>query len=123
MLRAILSAILQFCNSAILPFCNRYDCVMRRRLVKASAVLAVCLAIAGALYTYLRRSLPDIDGQVSVDGPSSSIDIVRDADAIPHIYASTVPDALFGLGFVFAQVRMCQVDFEQRFLHDRLYVR
>ena len=94
---------------------------MRRWLVKAAAVLAVCLAIAGvAVYAYLRRSLPDIDGQVSVNGLSSSIDIVRDADAIPHIFASTVPDALFGLGYVHAQDRLWQMEFQRRIGHGRL---
>ena len=94
---------------------------MRRRLVKASALLVVCLAIAGvAAYAYLRRSLPDFDGQLSVRGPSASVDIVRDADAIPHVFAATVPDALFGLGFVHAQDRLWQMEFQRRIGHGRL---
>jgi penicillin G amidase len=94
---------------------------MRRWLVKAAALLALCLAIAiVAVYAYLRRSLPDIDGQVSVTGLSSSIDIVRDADAIPHIFAATVPDALFGLGYVHAQDRLWQMEFQRRVGHGRL---
>ena len=94
---------------------------MRRWLVKATAILAACLAIAcGASYAYLRRSLPEIDGQVSVSGLSSSIDIIRDADAIPHIFASNVPDALFGLGYAHAQDRLWQMEFQRRIGHGRL---
>src|SRR5947209_13946934 len=115
-----LSAI-PFCNSAILQFCNRYDCVMRRGLPKAIAIVVVCLALAcGAAYAYLARSLPEIDGQVSTNGLSSSIDIIRDADAIPHIFATNVPDALFGLGYVHAQDRLWQMEFERRVGHGRL---
>jgi penicillin amidase len=94
---------------------------MRGWLVKAIAIFVACLAIAyGATYGYLRRSLPEIDGQPSVSGLSSSIDIIRDADAIPHIFASTVPDALFGLGYVHAQDRLWQIEFQRRVGHGRL---
>ncbi len=53
-------------------------------------------------------------------GLSASIDIVRDADAIPHIFAATVPDALFGLGYVHAQDRLWQMEFQRRIGHGRL---
>ena len=89
--------------------------------VKAMATLVACLAIAcAAAYAYLRRSLPEIDGQASVSGLSSSIDIIRDADAIPHIFASNVSDALFGLGYVHAQDRLWQMELQRRVGHGRL---
>jgi penicillin amidase len=94
---------------------------MRRRLVKAIAIVVACLAIAsGAAYAYLSRSLPGIDGQESLSGISSSIEVIRDADAIPHIFASNVPDALFGLGYVHAQDRLWQMEFQRRVGHGRL---
>ena len=94
---------------------------MRRWLVKGTAIFVVCLAIAwGASYHYLRRSLPEIDGQVSVSGLSSPVEIIRDSDAIPHIFASNVPDALFGLGYAHAQDRLWQMEFQRRVGHGRL---
>ena len=64
------------------------------------------LAIAwGASCHYLGRSLPEIDGRISVTGLSSPVDIIRDSDAVPHIFAANVPDALFGLGYAHAQDR------------------
>jgi penicillin amidase len=94
---------------------------MRRRLGKAIAIIVACLAIAwGAIYVYLGRSLPEIDGQVSVSGLSSSIEIIRDSDAVPHIFASNVPDALFGLGYAHAQDRLWQMEFQRRIGHGRL---
>jgi penicillin amidase len=94
---------------------------MRRWLVKAIVILVACLAIVwGASYAYLARSLPEIDGEASVSGLSAPIDIVRDSDAIPHIFASNVPDALFGLGYVHAQDRLWQMEFQRRVGHGRL---
>ena len=94
---------------------------MRRRLVKGSAIFVVCLAIAwGASCHYLGRSLPEIDGRISVTGLSSPVDIIRDSDAVPHIFAANVPDALFGLGYAHAQDRLWQMEFQRRVGHGRL---
>jgi len=94
---------------------------MRRWVVKGIAIVLVCLAIAGgAAWHYLGRSLPQIDGAVSLSGLSSPVDIIRDSDAIPHIFASNVPDALFGLGYAHAQDRLWQMEFQRRVGHGRL---
>jgi penicillin amidase len=94
---------------------------MRRWLVKAIAIVVACLALAsGAAYAYLRRSLPEIDGQATVSGLSSPVDIIRDADAIPHIFASNMADALFGLGSVHAQDQLWQMEFQRRVGDGRL---
>ena len=45
---------------------------------------------------------------------------MRDADAIPHVFATTKPDALFGLGYVHAQDRLWQMEFQRRIGHGRL---
>ena len=94
---------------------------MRRFLVKASVVILALLAIVcGAVYVSLRRSLPQIDGVLTVTGISAAIDVVRDADAIPHIFASTRLDALYGLGYVHAQDRLWQMEFQRRIGFGRL---
>ena len=71
-------------------------------------------------YLYLRRSLPLVDGTVTVAGISAPVDIIRDADAIPHIFAANKLDALFGLGYVHAQDRLWQMEFQRRIGHGRL---
>ena len=94
---------------------------MRRLAVKALlALVALAAGVCVAGYAVLRRSLPLVDGAVSVPGISSPVDIVRDADAIPHIYASTKLDALFGLGYAHAQDRLWQMEFQRRIGHGRL---
>src|SRR5215208_5452576 len=94
---------------------------MRRLLVKALAfiVFLVLLTIAGG-YLFLRRSLPTIDGETVVHGISAPVEIIRDADAIPHIFGATKADALFGLGYVHAQDRLWQMEFQRRIGHGRL---
>src|SRR5437773_2142120 len=94
---------------------------MRRFVLRALAVIAALVTIA-VIGTYLsmRRSLPMVDGTTSVTGISAPIDIVRDADAIPHIFAATKADALFGLGYAHAQDRLWQMEFQRRIGHGRL---
>jgi penicillin amidase len=94
---------------------------MRRYLVRALAVLVGLVAlgaIGGVLYFW--RSLPVVNGTEVVAGASARIDIIRDADAIPHIFAATKADALFGLGYVHAQDRLWQMEFQRRVGHGRL---
>src|SRR3954471_5753600 len=83
-------------------------------------VLLLLAVVAAGGYVYLRRSLPEIDGSVRVTGLSAPIEIIRDADAIPHIIAGNKLDALFGLGYVHAQDRLWQMEFQRRIGHGRL---
>jgi penicillin amidase len=94
---------------------------MRRtltRLVVGLFVLAV-VATLGTYY-YLRRSLPLVNGSITVTGIHGPIDIIRDADAIPHVRATSKSDALFGLGYVHAQDRLWQMEFQRRIGFGRL---
>jgi penicillin G amidase len=92
-----------------------------RILIKSVAVLLVIVAVVclGA-YAYIRRSLPLVDGTTSVTGISAPVDIIRDADGIPHIFGATRLDALYGLGYVHAQDRLWQMEFQRRIGHGRL---
>ena len=93
---------------------------MRMPIKVLVAVLVVLAVAAAGGRHYLRRSLPQIDGTITVAGVSAPIDIVRDADAIPHIYAATKADALFGLGYVHAQDRLWQMELQRRIGFGRL---
>lgn len=87
-------------------------------MVSVLLVLVVVLLVAGFLY--LRSSLPRVKGDVTVSGVTSTVEIVRDADGIPHIYAASHADAVFGLGFVHAQDRLWQMEFQRRVGSGRL---
>jgi penicillin G amidase len=94
---------------------------MRRLILKTIGVvvLLAALVVAGG-YVYLRRSLPLVNGTATVAGLTAPIDIVRDADAIPHVFATNKADALFGLGYVHAQDRLWQMELQRRIGFGRL---
>ncbi|HZW14373.1 MAG TPA: penicillin acylase family protein [Noviherbaspirillum sp.] len=82
---------------------------------KVAAVLAMLLlAITGTVLWYRSASQPQIDGTVRLAGIAASIDIVRDAEGVPHIYAKSADDAYFALGFVHAQDRLWQLELNRR---------
>jgi penicillin amidase len=83
------------------------------------ALLFVAILAAG-LYAHLHRSLPDVEGEISLAGVSAPVEILRDAYGIPHIFASTIEDAQFALGFAHAQDRLWQMEMNRRIGSGRL---
>ena len=82
-------------------------------------VLVVAFA-AAAGYAWLRQSLPQFDGTVALTGLKAPVEIVRDRYGVPHIHASSVEDAQFGLGFAHAQDRLWQMEMNRRIGSGRL---
>ena len=80
---------------------------------------AAILGVAG-IVGWVLTSLPDYQGRRVVAGITAPIEIVRDANAIPHIFAATPDDAYFGLGFVHAQDRLWQMEMMRRLGAGRL---
>ena len=78
------------------------------------------LALAIMLLWYRTASQPQIDGKIVLAGPAATIDIVRDAEGIPHIYAKSAADAYFALGFVHAQDRLWQLELNRRIAAGRM---
>lgn len=92
------------------------------RVLRWSLAILAALALVGGSggYLWLRRSLPQTSGTVTVRGLGAPLTITRGADAIPHISARSEADALFGLGYVHAQERLWQMEFQRRVGHGRL---
>ncbi|HEY0847792.1 MAG TPA: penicillin acylase family protein [Noviherbaspirillum sp.] len=94
---------------------------MTGKLIKVAAAVAVLLvATAGSAVWYRSASQAVVDGQVSLKGLAAPVDIVRDAEGIPHIYAKSVDDAYFALGFVHAQDRLWQLELNRRIPAGRM---
>ncbi|MCW3834689.1 penicillin acylase family protein [Sphingomonas canadensis] len=79
----------------------------------AGTVALTGLGLAGG-YLWLRGSLPAYSGTLSAPGLKARIEIVRDAQAVPHIFASNREDAFYGLGWVHAQDRLWQLEMTRR---------
>ena len=85
------------------------------RFVRGAAwVLVALLIILLGVFVWLRGSLPKTSGEVTLSGLNAPVEVVRDANAVPHIYAASAEDAYFALGFVHAQDRLWQMDFQRR---------
>ncbi|HLI11821.1 MAG TPA: penicillin acylase family protein [Alphaproteobacteria bacterium] len=81
--------------------------------------LPLVLILAGAWY-WLSTSLPETEGQIAVAGLAHPVEIIRDKDGIPHIFAQSETDAAFALGFVHAQDRLWQMEQMRRVGAGRL---
>lgn len=88
------------------------------------AILALLLALSGLLagggYLFLHRRHPTYDGLITVPGLSAEVSIYRDRWGVPHIYAQSADDLFFAQGYVHAQDRLWQMDFQRRAGHGRL---
>jgi penicillin amidase len=61
----------------------------------------------------LHAALPDVVSTLQVSGLQEPVEIVRDHWGIPHIRAATEHDAFFAQGFVTAQDRLWQMDYDR----------
>ncbi len=93
---------------------------MRWLLRVVAVLLLLIIVVAGGAYLWLRGSLPQTDGRIAIAGASAAIEVVRDRQGVPHIYAQSKADAFFGLGFVHAQDRLWQMEMNRRIAAGRL---
>lgn len=94
---------------------------MTGKLKKVAALVAVLLVAAGGTATWYRyASVATVEGRMSLKGLGAQVDIVRDAEGIPHIYAKSTADAYFALGFVHAQDRLWQLELNRRIPAGRM---
>ena len=94
--------------------------VLRWLLLGVSTIGLLCVLFAGSAYLYLRQSLPKTAGELHLSGLNYPVEVLRDMYGIPHIYARSVEDAHFALGFVHAQDRLWQMEMSRRIGAGRL---
>jgi penicillin amidase len=92
-----------------------------RYLLAAIGGLLCLLAVAGvAGWLWLRTSLPTTGGTVALDGARAAVEILRDKNGVPHIFAANAEDAYLALGYVHAQDRLWQMEMMRRLGAGRL---
>jgi penicillin amidase len=86
--------------------------------VRRCVVLGIAgsLAAAGAAFLAIvvAKSLPKRSGRIEVAGLSAPVRVVRDRFGVPHVHAEGVEDLFFAQGYVTAQDRLWQMEFQRR---------
>ncbi|MBL9055315.1 MAG: penicillin acylase family protein, partial [Rhodobacteraceae bacterium] len=92
-----------------------------RWLLRAlAALIGLGLVVVLLAYYILGRSLPDYDEDFTLPGIAQQVDIVRNNNNVPHIFARDEADAFYALGFVHAQDRLWQMTMLRRTAQGRL---
>ena len=89
-----------------------------------SRILAVLVLVvvggASLVYWFASRSLVDYDAAHVVPRLDGEVEIVRDTANVPHVFAETEEQVMFGLGFAHAQDRLWQMTMLRRTAQGRL---
>lgn len=91
---------------------------LSRTLGIAAGVVAGALGLGVAALA--RRPLPRTSGTLRIPGLSAPAQVLRDRWGVPHIYAATDADLFMVQGYVHAQDRLWQMEFQRRLGHGRL---
>lgn len=97
--------------------------IRRVLLWTMTLALVIGMALSGYIGMTLWRAhggVPDWDGSFEVTGLDGPVEILRDANGVPHLFASSERDALFAQGFVHAQDRLWQMALNRQTLSGRL---
>lgn len=95
----------------------------KARLFLIVLVLAIIGGLAFGAYwsvSTVRASFPQTKGSIKLDGLSGPVDVKRDANGIPQVYASSDEDLFMAQGFVQAQDRFYEMDVRRHMTSGRL---
>jgi penicillin G amidase len=94
--------------------------ITRVLAIVVATLVVVALVATIALVSAVRRSFPDRGGNVDVPGLSAAVDVVRDDQGVPQIYADDVDDLFMAQGYVQAQDRFFEMDLRRHITAGRL---
>ncbi len=87
-----------------------------RKVLKWLGLTVLGLIVAALLVAVwsVRRRWPQTEGEIAAAGLAAPVRVVRDAWGVPQIYAGNEHDLFFAQGYVHAQDRLWQMDFDRR---------
>ncbi len=94
--------------------------LLRVVIISGIALATVLLVVAGTAVFVVRHSFPSYDGTVELTGLDGDVEVVRDANGIPQIYADNPSDLFAAQGYVHAQDRFFEMDFRRHVTSGRL---
>ncbi len=87
-------------------------------------LFALILLIGGGGFGYylfiIKSTLPQIDGELKAAGLKERVEVIRDGNGTPHIYAKNMHDLFFAQGYVQAQDRWWQMEFFRKTCDGRI---
>ncbi|RII14975.1 Acyl-homoserine lactone acylase QuiP precursor [Streptomyces sp. YIM 130001] len=95
----------------------------RLRLILIVLVLALIAGVGYGTYwsvSTVRASLPQTKGSIKLEGLNGPVDVRRDANGIPQIYAESDADLFMAQGYVQAQDRFWEMDVRRHTTSGRL---
>lgn len=94
---------------------------LTKRGVQVGLILSAASSLLGAGYYWLlRRPQARTKGKLSLAGLRAPVEVIRDPWGVPHIYAENNRDLMYAQGFVHAQERLWQMDYNRRLASGRL---
>jgi penicillin amidase len=94
-----------------------------RKVVLGALVLVLVFAVVlggGAYVVFVRNTFPRTQGTLSVAGLQGPVEVYRDKWGVPHIFAENEHDLFVAQGYVHAQDRLWQMEFNRRVGAGRL---
>lgn len=95
-------------------------CVILPLLNACSSPEPVAAKAPASLDGLATQSLAVIDGELTLAGLKAPVEIIRDQQGIPHIFAKNEHDLFFAQGYVMAQDRLWQLEMWRRWREGRL---
>ncbi|MFX4293781.1 penicillin acylase family protein [Streptomyces bohaiensis] len=98
----------------------------KTRRLRLFVIVVVLLLLAGLGFSAfwavdtVRASHPQVTGQITLDGLSAPVNVKRDANGIPQLYADSAEDLFQAQGFVHAQDRFWEMDVRRHMTSGRL---
>ena len=100
------------------------EMLVRRRFVWLKWIMLVMafllLALTVGIGVYVARAFPALDGELKAPGLKAPVSVTRDAADVTHIKAQSPLDAWFAIGYVHAQERGWQLEFNRRVMRGEL---
>ncbi|MQC28088.1 MAG: penicillin acylase family protein, partial [Chloroflexi bacterium] len=91
------------------------------QLTNLLAQLGSAAGVARAAWITLSHGAdPVLSGRLPAPGARAPIELLRDTHGVPHVFAQSEADALYGQGFVHAQDRLFQMEAMRRLAAGRL---
>ena len=86
----------------------------------AIGIVLVVVAAFVAAVVVVRKPFPQTEGEVAVPGLGADVDVLRDAQGVPQIYAESSHDLFYAQGYVQAQDRFYEMDVRRHITSGRL---